>query len=102
MTDARKLLGDYAELQGKIADLEAQRDALKPSVLDVVRELDPKDGKVTLTGVGTFEACRRRKYRYSAATEDLAARAKDAREREEQDGTASYSETRYVQFRKES
>ena len=97
----RQIFERYAAVQTQIAELEAERDALKPQVVAAVSALNPDDEKVAVEGVGTFVNMTRRKYRYSGATEDMYEAVKAAREREEQEGLAVYSESKYVVFKRE-
>lgn len=97
MTDA-EVLKRYAEVCSAIKRLETEKEELKESVSIVIERINPDDDNKVDTDFGTFSNVTKRKYKYTPFVESLKNELDLAKEKEEQEGTAEYTETKYVKF----
>jgi len=93
-----EVLRQYAEVCTAIKKLEEKKDELKGLASKAIENINPDDDNKVTTDFGTFSNVTKRKYQYSSFVENLKSEFDLAKEKEEQDGTAEYTESKYVKF----
>jgi predicted nucleic acid-binding Zn-ribbon protein len=99
MEEAKNKLREYADLKEVIKKFEKKIKAMQPELFKILEQINPgeEDHKVS-TDFGSFSAVPKRKYTYSVDTQVLIDKVSAEKEREEQDGTASYEVNPYLKF----
>lgn len=89
------LYESYAVLNSKIEELEAQKDALRPQIIQQMSEahLDKVE-----TGVGKFSITKLKKWAYPEAVLAINEEFKAAKAKAESTGEATYEETDSLRF----
>lgn len=87
---------EYADLTRQIKALEVRQDEIKPQV---EAELGKVDGELVKGGFGTFSFRTTKKWAYSDVVKTLELSAKDQKKKEEENGTATATESKSLVFR---
>lgn len=90
-----KTLNRYAELSIQIKDLEAQRSALKP---EIVEEFTSQGVEKLESDYGTFSVIRTSTWKYSKKTQKQAEELKIAQVREQEKGIAKATVNESIRF----
>jgi hypothetical protein len=91
-----KLLKKYSVIQSKIDELQKQQDALKE---EIGYEMNRMKLDTYRFDKGTFYFTYRKSWEYSERITKMAEAVKCAKKNEEEDGTATYKESKSLSFR---
>lgn len=92
-----KLLKKYSGIQSKIEELQKQQDELKE---EIAYEMNRMKLDTYRFDKGTFYFTYRKSWEYSERVTKMLEAVKYAKKNEEEDGTATFKETKSLSFRK--